>query len=505
MSYMKRVFGPSALALAVSAPAAFADVSAADVWGQWKTQMENSGQTLTVGSESMVGDTLTISDLKTRMETPEAGFSVSMSSLTFKENGDGTVTIGMPDSYPMVLDIHPPGEDAGKVNLSVRQTGMSMTASGNPGEISYAYAGQEIAVMLDSIEVPDAEGVDFAGGLRLAGFAGTYTFGAGDVQPFSSTFEAASMTIDLDIQAPEEDGALTFNFKASDIKGTSDGQIPSGIDYNDMAAAMAAGFAVSGGLDFGATTYDFDFKDGYEAMKVAATMASGGISFDMSPEGMSYNTKSAGLDLTLSGSEIPLPQINLKMAESAFGLTMPITKSDAPQNVGLLLKVVDLAVPEDIWGMIDPAGGLPHDPATIIFDATGTANWLVDIMAPDAEQQMMSGGMPGQLHTLDLNELELSIAGASVTANGGFTFDNNDLMTWGGMPAPEGAIDVSLMGVNGLIDKLVGMGLLPQDQAMGGKMMMGMFAKPGDGPDTMTSKIEVKADGSVFANGQQLK
>lgn len=505
MSYMSRVFGASTLALVVAAPAAFADVSAADVWGQWQAQMAKSGQTVSVGSESMVGDTLTIADLKIAMLTPDVDFMMAMPSLTFKENGDGTVTVGLPDSYPIVLDIHPQGEDPGKVNLSVHQTAMSMTASGTPDAISYAYAGQEIAVVLDSIEAPDTEGATFAGAVRLAGFAGTYTFGAGEVQPFSSTFEASSMTVDVDVQAPSDDGALTFNFKAADLKGTSDGAIPEGIDYADMAAAMLAGFNVTGGLEFGASTYDLDFKDGYEALKVAASMASGGLTIDMSKAGMSYGTRSTGLDVTLSGSEIPLPQVNLKMAESAFGLTMPITKSDAPQDVALLLKMIDVSVPEDLWGMIDPTGGLPHDPATFILDAKGTANWLVDIMAPDAEQQMMSEMMPGQLHTLDLDELELTLAGASVTAKGGFTFDNSDLMTWGGMPAPDGAIDVTLMGINGLIDKLVAMGLLPQDQAMGGKMMLGMFAKPGAGPDTLTSKIEVKADGSVFANGQQLQ
>ena len=35
----------------------------------------------------------------------------------------------------------------------------------------------------------------------------------------------------------------------------------------------------------------------------------------------------------------------------------------------------------------------------------------------------------------------MTAAGASLTGSGDFTFDNTDLMTWGGMPAP-GAITV---------------------------------------------------------------
>jgi hypothetical protein len=52
--------------------------------------------------------------------------------------------------------------------------------------------------------------------------------------------------------------------------------------------------------------------------------------------------------------------------------------------------------------------------------------------------------------------------------------------------------------------KLVEMGLVPQDQIMGVQMMMGMFAVPA-GEDAYTSKLEVKADGQVLANGQRLK
>ena len=40
---------------------------------------------------------------------------------------------------------------------------------------------------------------------------------------------------------------------------------------------------------------------------------------------------------------------------------------------------------------------------------------------------------------------------------------------------------------------------------MGMRMMMGLFARPADGEDTMTSTIEVNSDGTVFANGQQVQ
>ena len=100
--------------------------------------------------------------------------------------------------------------------------------------------------------------------------------------------------------------------------------------------------------------------------------------------------------------------------------------------------------------------------------------------------------------------MRLSVAGAEVTGLGGFTFDNSDLETFDGMPRPTGDVTVNIKGANALIDKLVQMGLLPEDQAMMGRMMMGMFART-TGDDELTSKIEINKEGHVIANGQRIQ
>ena len=73
------------------------------------------------------------------------------------------------------------------------------------------------------------------------------------------------------------------------------------------------------------------------------------------------------------------------------------------------------------------------------------------------------------------------------------------------MPKPTGAVDLKLVGGNGQLDKLVTMGMLPDEQAMGARMMMGLFAVPGDAPDTLNSKIEINDEGHVLANGQRIQ
>ena len=113
--------------------------------------------------------------------------------------------------------------------------------------------------------------------------------------------------------------------------------------------------------------------------------------------------------------------------------------------------------------------------------------------------------MPGELNALTLKQLLVKFAGAEVTGTGDLTFDNGDLETYGGVPAPEGTINLKATGVNGLLDKLTAMGLVPEEDLMGLRMMMGMFVKMDpSAPDTMTSDLEFK-DKHFSVNGMQLQ
>ena len=74
-----------------------------------------------------------------------------------------------------------------------------------------------------------------------------------------------------------------------------------------------------------------------------------------------------------------------------------------------------------------------------------------------------------------------------------------------GLPAPTGSASLKLVGAKGLMDKLISMGLMSDGDAMGARMMMGMLAVPGEGEDTLDSKLEITDDGQILANGQRIK
>jgi hypothetical protein len=86
-----------------------------------------------------------------------------------------------------------------------------------------------------------------------------------------------------------------------------------------------------------------------------------------------------------------------------------------------------------------------------------------------------------------------------LAGTGAFTFDNSM-----GIPMPLGEANVTVTGANALIDGLIATGLLSEDDAMGARMMMGMFMVPGANADELTSKIEAKEGMQILVNGQPL-
>jgi hypothetical protein len=274
------------------------------------------------------------------------------------------------------------------------------------------------------------------------------------------------------------------------------------MDPENPMEAFNAGLAISGGYTFGAMNYIFQFKEGFDEFAGTATGASGELSVNFDRDVISYNTQVTDLAVNFTGSEIPFP-VDVSLAQYGIGLTMPISKSDEPSDFAVSVNLTDLAVNDMIWGMVDPQNMLPHDPATLIFEMSGTAKMLFDIMDPGQQMAMAMAPMPAELNSLNLDDLNIDVAGAQLTGGGAFTFDPTDMNTIPGFPRPEGDLSLKLVGGNALIDTLVQMGLVPEEEVMGARMMMGMFATV-TGDDQLETTVEINAEGHVLVNGQRV-
>ncbi|ESW61910.1 MAG: hypothetical protein Q27BPR15_03875 [Rhodobacter sp. CACIA14H1] len=512
---IRRLAGSTALALTLAAPA-FADVTPEQVWENWLAYATGTGQTVTTESVERDGDTLVVTGMKLDIAQEGVKGTGTIDELRFTDQGDGTVQVTMSDSYPIELTIDPPeGEGDGPTTLTmdISQPGVSIIASGDESETTYDYTAPEAKIALGSIEGVDAEAVDLTAEITLSNVTGKYILaaGEGEASNLTSSFAADSLTMAMSGTDPDpspEDGAeaapsaVKFNLSMADITGTTNGNFLGAAAMVDMAAALQAGFASDGTINAGATTYDLEVTETTGVTKIAGKADSNSIGFGMDAEKMSYSVGSKGVTMTMSSPDIPFPQVDIGYADAAFSFLMPVGPTEEPADFALLTKIVDFTISDDIWAMFDPTNQLPRDPATLVIDTKGTATMTTNLMDP-AAMEALGDQPPGELDSLDLTEIRAKIAGAELTGNGALTFDNTDLETYGGMPAPTGKIDLKLVGGNALMDKLVAMGLLPEDQVMGFRMMLSMFANA-TGDDELTSTLEFK-DGGFFANGQQLQ
>lgn len=500
----------TALVSTLAALPAFA-ITPEEVWKNWQDLSASYGQTVTTESVVQDGTDIVVTGLVIRQDDPTATVEGRLDQVTFADNGDGTVAITLSETFPMTMTVTEDGADPVTIGITLRQPGMEILASGDVENAKYDFTAPEFSVALESIEGVDAEAVNLTAEATISNMTGSYLLaGPADRRTLDSTFAAESLNLtiagkDTDPTPAEGEAATPSEFNMAlamaDLAGTTKGTILSAAMMQDFQAALASGFETQGGFSAGATTYDFSLTEPTGVTSMTGAGESSNITVAMGKDAFNYGGGAKNVTMTLNTPEIPFPDMKLSYAEAAFNLLLPVAPSEAPGDFAFLTKLVDLTISDELWGIFDPAAVLPRDPATIIIDTKGKARVTADIT--DAEA-MASGVPPGELHALDITELRARIAGAELSAAGAFTFDNSDMETFGGVPAPTGKLDLTLTGGNGLMQKLVTLGFLSEEDVMGANMMLSMFANPGAGEDELNSTLEFK-DKGFYANGQRLQ
>ncbi len=492
-----KLAGSAAVLALIAANPVLADVTPEDVWQSWQDVMTSAGSTVTTASVAREGETLIVTDVKAAFEGAEGKGKgeATIAEIRLRDKGDGTVEVTMAEEASFTSAS--PGVDGGKpfgATGRLKMPGLVGTVSGSADDMAYAFDMPSVDLALTPTEDGKPAGKI---GVLLSGATSSYHLsGPAAAKLLDGAFGAGSAALSLE----GEDGKTNFTgtLNAADLAGTIKSN-SSGMEEAEFSNALAKGFALDMGLSLGALNYDFDITDASGPSKLVG--GSQGGSFQMAADASRLLLAGSGkvVETTFSSADLPFPEVKLSYAESGFNLTIPLSKAEAAQDFSLLYKIVDLQVSDEIWGLFDPTGILPHDPATVVIDTAGQMRLKSDLMATS------EGNRPdAELLSLDVKDITARFAGAELTGKGAFTFDNTDLTTYGGTPAPTGKLEMMLTGGNGLLDKLVTMGLVAEDQAMGARMMIAMFAKAGEGKDVLTSTLEFK-DKHFYANGQQLQ
>ncbi|WP_175469237.1 DUF2125 domain-containing protein [Pseudorhodobacter antarcticus] len=483
---------------------AFADVTPEEVWQSWQDLGGVYGQTYSAGSQTRAGDSLIVKDMKIAVDQDGTKLSGTLPEVTFRDMGDGRVEVGMPATYALQMEtLNGVGKPVTN-SITVTQAGVSLIASGTAQDVTHDFSADTVGLRAADVVV-DSEPRDMAFDLTMSKLAMMYRMAAGDMVATTSTF--AAQRFDYKAAGKPDAGAGSFDVSGSmvNLAGASAGAMPKGAIGGDMIAQLAQGMNTDASFTYDSgnlTVAGTDENSG--KMNFASTSQGGTVNVSVDKARLAYGLTGRGVQMTASGSSIPFPELTAGYDTAGLTLLIPVAKSDEPRDFVIETRLEGLTVSDMIWSMVDPGATLPRDPATLIMSLKGTAKVLADLMVDDGPGPDMMES-PFQVETLDIDALQLTVAGAELKGDGALTFDNAQAPILGGVaPMPVGKVNLSLTGATGLLEKLVALGLVdPQMTAMFG-MFAGMLAKPGPTPDSLIAEVEIKEGGQILSNGNPL-
>ncbi|UYV36981.1 DUF2125 domain-containing protein [Rhodobacteraceae bacterium D3-12] len=508
---MTRLFQTTALCSMLAASPAFADITVDDAWSAWKAQVQALGLTMDA-SESRDGDALQIGDMRLSVAFPEdAGNAyLTMSGPRFVPADGGTVEVHFPAKTQITMGGDIKGE--GSMSMVLEMTGDDAPGimSGDPNNVKTVWGFANYEATLGALTINGEPAKDVSGKMLMGPTAMTTLTNIGEAM-VTVTNTTKMESYKLDYTATIVEGAADLKIEAGGaakgIDGTSTFMLPkAGLDVLGLDKQLEAGLklVLTSKIAENAS-YQRTFIDGRQVGTQDTTAADYDITVNLDKSGLDYGGTAGAFKADLLMPEMPLP-ISISGEGAGGRILLPLMKSEEAQPAAIKMALNGVSISDQLWGMFDPAATLPRDPMTIAFDVSGDTKLLFNFLDIRA---IMGGaqpaGLPVTAERVKLNSLMIKGVGAELTGTGDFTFDYSDWTTFGGMPAPEGQAAFMLKGANGLMDKLVAMGLITEQDTMGARMMMGMFAKPGEGEDVLTTEIDVKKTGEVSANGQRLR
>jgi hypothetical protein len=508
------LFSPRAAAVALLPVGAFLmtgssalALTADQVWQSWKDAGALAGLTVSAATEANSGGVLTLNGITIAPAGAPSGFTIS--DMTLTENGDGSVAI-VPGA-DMGVDV---SEGDNGFMMKLVHDGLVLTARDGDGGagLVYDYTAASLTANFDAA-YPAAPTFDEAtppgqastkGSITFEGLNGSYTDTPGDNRTFGVKLAASKLAYDVG----GEDA--TLGMKTQSLSETADvvldGTVtmPSTIPLSGaFESATTFGTALDEGLGFafqmsqGVSTGSASQADQFFPYEMTMTAQPGTAQFAMDKARFAMTSEAGGVEIGVTTAMAPAP-IRITAAAATSDLLVPVRSGDAAGDYKFAMNLSQFTLNEEAWALFDPTGQLKRDPADIVIDIGGKA--MVDFVGMAMAEEAGQPPATPAPETLDIRELTVKIAGAALAATGAFTFDNSI-----GVPMPVGSADVSLSGGNALIDGLIATGLMTEEDAMGARMMMGMFFTPGADADTLTSTIEAKAGGEIWVNGQRVQ
>ncbi|MDO5657325.1 MAG: DUF2125 domain-containing protein [Paracoccus sp. (in: a-proteobacteria)] len=548
---MKRFYGFTALALVMATPGWA--LSPQEAWDALQQYYLRAGLELTTEGEAVEGDALVVRNVQSAQDQQGVSIHLEFGDMRFEpaeadavralvaDQGRGEVTVDTPDG-PMTMPI------------TMNYPGAVTTISGTAGDMTFQSVMPTLEMVMVANVPDDGKTVEMPITLRATGLeltdqvtgttdmTSTQEFSVQRVEMALSGRETATAE-DVDVSEltgrdreaakhghSDNDNrlvALDALIGIDGISGNARSVMPeaatTAMADGDMSAAMRAGFDVNAvinytGMSITGSMEGVDDDGETETGSMEMTGGAGSLSVAMNSNQLGYQAALDSLDVTVNSNELPSP-VNLTVGPQAVDVQLPALAGDAPQPFKIANSAENIVLSDSTWDLFDEERALPREPASFDIDLTGNVVMNRDLMDRETEElmnrlndpeltddqrdeiinQVMEMGSPADPRDVSINQFALSLLGASITANGQL-----EVPEGGSVDAPVGNLSARYEGVNALLDTLGAAGIIPADQMMGVRMGLMMFARA-DGEDRMVTDLEFREDGSIFANGQQVR
>lgn len=495
------------LAATLLATTALADVTPEEVYDVNREILERLGFTV-VAEIDRTGDTLAVTGGTASVTFPMigGGLSFDIPPHDYLDRGDGSVAVVWPaeTSFGMRVDIpDEPSRFTGDVTIN--SVDSSTIVTGTPEELVYttSNAGSTFGFAPDF-----GDGMAFDLGGQAEAFDSVTTVRPGAVYSITNEYEQGAFSVEYEVSTIEntdDDGfAISNTTRYGASTSTALIELPEGMNILDFETALRAGFqmsVVSRYADsFGETIQDMMGNVSVQRQATGPTSAE--IAFGA--EGLYLAADVETVDFLMNdASIIPLP-ITFTAESIDIVYDLPVLSSEQPADFRLRIAAEALNVSDDLWSLVDASGQLPRAPLGLTFDVGGQVTLGFDLMDIEYYGSLGPIGTPDiALNSLDVMDVSLSALDAGMSANGSFTFDNDDMQTIPGFPRPEGRLTVDTRNVQAALDQLEAAGLVGPSELSGARMGLAMFSTV-TGEGTTETVVEVNGDGHVIVNGQRM-
>ena len=494
----------ASLLLALAAKPALAELTAEQVLEHQLSQYSTPEITVRAGGKRRSGNVLTVDRFLAEVALPdqEGTLLVAVAGASFAERNDGTVLVTFPPQFPLTVQAFAAGDEEFAFAATVMQSGAQTVVSGTPDEIRYESTAPSITIdefrMIEP-EVPDD--VSVTASIKLLGYEGHSDIIEGEVRDVRSEDTLDSFQVHVDVDDHGGGGSFTLQLEIADVSAQSSGSIA----WRSLGDSIVASILDGNTLDLSASLGHARYLisgDGpnEEPFEISSESASSDVFVRMGRSGIDYGGTTRGSVLSVLAQELFGSRMEVRLPEVNARFLLPVVPDHEPQDFAARIALQGLEIDQMLWSMFDPEGVLDREPATFVLDTGGEVIVLRDVLDGDYFEIMNMDHAPVDFRSLDLNEIRIKLAGVEVTGDGAFA-----IITRSEAPWPVGSMDLTVTGVDKLLDGLVKIGVVQDLQALAFRGMVEALARPDEGLDDFGLTIKTGEDGSVLVNGQRIR